>query len=143
MYITLISMKSGNTWTFKIYVLAVRKTCLNPVKGKLQSDVSIYGITSLFPSAWNSDCCLLCSLFWAYYSFYRIDLGNNVYIVSQDCRESECGISQPCLTRMNVCDVTREHGFGNEDFPLKECFHCILYSVAFIAFADKFRQWNL
>lgn len=25
-------------------------------------------------------------------------------------------------------------------FPLKECFHCIFYSVALIAFADRFSQ---
>lgn len=44
---------------------------------------------------------------------------------------------------MNICAVTQKHVFGNEDIPLKECFHCIFYSVAFIAFVDKFRQWNL
>lgn len=44
---------------------------------------------------------------------------------------------------MNICAVTGEHVCGNEDFPLKECFHCISYSVAFVAFAEKFRQWNL
>lgn len=44
---------------------------------------------------------------------------------------------------MNICAVTREHVFGNEDFPLKECFHCIFYSVALIAFADRLRQWIL
>ena len=41
---------------------------------------------------------------------------------------------------MNICAVTQEHVFGNEDFPLKECFHCVFYSVALIAFADRFRQ---
>lgn len=55
-------------------------------------------------------------------------------------QRSERGIAQPCLTRMNICAVTREHVFGNEDFPLKECFHCVFYSVALIAFADRFRQ---
>lgn len=39
--------------------------------------------------------------------------------------------------------MTGEHVFGNEGFPLKECFHCISYRVACVAFANKFRQWNL
>lgn len=44
---------------------------------------------------------------------------------------------------MSICAATREHVFGNEDFLLKECFHCIFYGVVFIAFADRFRQWIL
>ena len=124
-----------------LFVFAVRMQFLNPTKGKTNStkQASAGGIKL----CWYSSLLCIILVFFSLYSEFGLLLTFIKFTqvaISLSCPkigEKQVGITQPCLTRMGICTVTREHGSGNEYLPLKECFYCIFYCIAFIAFGDK------